>query len=178
MCVQSQINVKINGSFKREPKVIYFCGLMEQFREKIETYGSFYEKQGFSPVASRIMIYLFLHPEGEATFDELLRYFGVSKSAVSNGLRVLLHMEVITERTLEGGRKRYFRAAVGHMFSPGIAIKAYRESRLIFEDIRALRGKEDAIAGELLKVTSFIKILETEYADLYEKMLKGLLENK
>ncbi len=52
---------------------------MEQFRAKIEEHGNYYEKQGFSPVASRIMIYLMLHPDGEATFEDIVSYFNVSK---------------------------------------------------------------------------------------------------
>jgi len=147
---------------------------MEQFREKIETYGNYYEKQGFSPVASRIMIYLFLHPEGEATFDEIVQYFQVSKSAVSNALKLLAAMDIIQEKTKAGARKRYFKATMERFFDPETVIRSYRESRLIFEDIRKLRKKKDALSDEILKVTSFIKILETEYPRLYDEMMKKI----
>jgi DNA-binding transcriptional regulator GbsR (MarR family) len=145
---------------------------MEQFRDKIEEHGNFYEKQGFSPVASRVMIYLFLHPEGEATFDEMVQYFKVSKSAVSNALKVLSAMDVVQEKTKAGARKRFFKVTPDRFFAPEKVIKSYRECRLIFEDIRKLRKKKDAISDELLTITSFIKILETEYPKLYEEMLK------
>jgi len=144
---------------------------MEQFRAKIEEHGNYYEKQGFSPVASRVMIYLFLHPEGEATFDELVQYFGVSKSAVSNALKILSVMEVVREKTKSGARKRYFRATPDRFVSPALVVKSYHESRLIFEDIRRLRKKKDALSEELKQVADFIKVMEAEYPRLYEKVL-------
>lgn len=155
-----------------------FAGIMEQYREKIETYGNLYEKQGFSPVASRLMIYMFLHPDGEATFDEMVQYFKVSKSAISNAIKVLSVMGVITVKTKAGGRKRYFKATLEKMFAPEFAIKAYRDARLMFEDIRKTRKKKDDVSAELLKVSSFIRLLEVEYSRLYEEMLKGLLPEK
>lgn len=151
---------------------------MEQFREIIETYGNFYEKQGFSPVASRLLVYLFLHPEGEATFDEMVQYFKVSKSAISNAIKILSLMEAVAEKTKAGGRKRYFSATVEKMFSPQYAIKAYKDARLMFEHLRKLRKKKDGISDELLKTATFIKLLESEYARLYEEMLKELKTTK
>jgi DNA-binding transcriptional regulator GbsR (MarR family) len=151
---------------------------MEQFREKIETYGNFYEKQGFSPVASRLLVYLFLHPDGEATFDEMVQYFHVSKSAISNALKILSAMEAVSEKTKAGGRKRYFRTTIEKMFSPENAIKGYKDARLMFDDLRKLRKKKDDISDELLKASSFIKLLESEYARLYEAMLKELNAGK
>lgn len=145
---------------------------MEQFRDKIEEHGNYYEKQGFSPVASRVMIYLFLHPEGEATFDEMVQYFKVSKSAISNALKVLSVMEVVQEKTKAGARKRFFKVTPERFFAPDTVVKAYRDCRLIFEDIRKLRKKKDPISDDLLRITGFIKILETEYPKLYEEMLK------
>jgi DNA-binding transcriptional regulator GbsR (MarR family) len=147
---------------------------MEQFRDKIEEYGNYYEKQGFSPVASRTMIYLFLHPDGEATFEEIVQYFGVSKSAVSNALKLLSVMEIVQEKTKSGARKRYFKVTPEQFFKPEVMVKQYRESRIIFEDIRKLRKKKDVISEEIHKITSFIKILETEYPRLYEEMLKQI----
>lgn len=146
---------------------------MEQFRSKIEEHGNYYEKQGFSPVASRIMIYLFLHPEGEATFDEIVQYFSVSKSAVSNALKVLSAMEIITEKTKSGARKRYFKASLERFFVPASVIKSYKENRLIFEDIYKLRKKKDQMSEELQLVAAFIKVLEKEYPRIYDQVLKA-----
>lgn len=145
---------------------------MEQYREKIEEYGHYYEKQGFSPVASRVMGYLFLHPDGEATFDELVHYFGVSKSAISGAIKVLSAMEVVSEKTKAGGRKRYFKATLERLVSPEHAIKKYRETRLILEDIRKLRKKKDPLTEELQRTITFFKVLEKEYPKLYERVVK------
>lgn len=145
---------------------------MEQYRKKIEEYGHYYEKQGFSPVASRVMSYLFLHPEGEATFEELVQYFGVSKSAISGAIKILSAMEVITEKTKSGARKRYFQATLERLFSPETAVKKYRETRLILEDIRKLRKKKDEFSESLTRTITFFKVLEKEYPKVYEQLKK------
>jgi len=155
-----------------ENQKYYTFAPMEQFREKIEEHGNYYEKQGFSPVASRIMIYLFLHPDGEATFDEMVQYFGVSKSAVSNALKLLSTAEIIQEKTKAGARKRYFKVTPARFFAPEAMVKSHKENRLIFEDLRKLRKKKDQLSDDLLKLTTFIKIIETEYPRLYEEMMK------
>lgn len=151
---------------------------MEQFRAKIEEHGNYYEKQGFSPVASRVMIYLFLHPEGEATFDEIVQYFGVSKSAVSNALKVLLAMEIVSEKTKSGARKRYFQVTLERLFAPDYVIRSYRDNRLIFEDIMRLRKKKDSISEGLQLISGFIKELEKEYPKLYERVVKAKGKSK
>lgn len=146
---------------------------MEQFREKIEEHGNYYERQGFSPVAARLMIYLFLHPDGEATFDDMVLYFGVSKSAVSNALKVLSAMEIITEKTKGGSRKRYFKATLERLFAPEAIIKQYRESRMILEDISKLRKKKDALAIELQTASEFMSAMEQAYPKLYDQVIKA-----
>jgi DNA-binding transcriptional regulator GbsR (MarR family) len=144
---------------------------MEQYREQIERYSNYYEKQGFSPVAARVMIYLFLHPEGEATFDEIQAYFNVSKSAVSNALRLLSAMQIVTERTKSGERKRYFKASLQVLFSPEAVIKNYRDTRHIIEEILVLRNKQDTASQQLEDIVSLIKVIETEFPKLYKKAL-------
>jgi DNA-binding transcriptional regulator GbsR (MarR family) len=146
---------------------------MEQFREKIEQYGSYYEKQGFSPVASRIMIYLLLLPREDATFDDIVQYFGVSKSAVSNALKVLLATNLVSEKTKAGARKRYFRISLDHAFSAETAVKSYRETRMILEDISKLKYGKAHKANDLSPIIDFIKLLEEEYPKMYEKARKS-----
>ncbi|WP_118972119.1 GbsR/MarR family transcriptional regulator [Taibaiella koreensis] len=145
---------------------------MEQYREKIEEYGHYYEKQGFSPVASRVMGYLFLHPEGEATFEELVQYFGVSKSAISGAIKILSAMEIITEKTKSGARKRYFKVTLERMFAPETVVKKYRETRLILEDIRKLRKKKDEFAENLAYTIAFLKALENEFPRIHAQLKK------
>lgn len=151
---------------------------MEKFREKIEQYSNYYEKHGFSPVASRVMLYLFLHHEGEATFEEIIQYFGVSKSAISNALKLLSAMEIVSERTKAGTRKRYFKASLNIIFSPASVVKSYSETRLILEDIKKLRQKKDQAAEDLSDIIAFIKILETEYPEIYNRIQKERQKKK
>lgn len=81
---------------------------MEKYRIKIEELSSILEKKNFSPVAARIILYLLIHPENEATFEELNNYYKVSKSAISNALKMLENSMLIESKTKEGARKRYF----------------------------------------------------------------------
>lgn len=145
---------------------------MEQFKAKIEEHGNYYEKQGFSPVASRIMIYLILHPDGEATFDDMVSFFGVSKSAVSNALKLLSATKIVTEITKSGARKRYFSSNFKEVFSTEWAVKGYRETRMILEDIKKVRRKKDKLSEDLGGIIDFIKLLEVEYPKIYEKAKK------
>ncbi len=144
---------------------------MEQFRSKIETFGNYYEQKGFPPVASRIMIYLLLSPETETTFDELLDYFKVSKSAVSNALKLLSMMEIVTEKTKSGARKRYFSINLHHIFSVETALKSYRETRQILEEISDLRSKkQNEVTAELNDTIAFLKKIESIYPELYKEV--------
>ncbi len=143
---------------------------MELYRDKIEEYGNYYEKQGFPPVASRVLIYLLLREEAEATFEDIVDYFNVSKSAVSNALKLLTLMEIISERTKAGARKRYFRIRLGHLFSPEKLVKSYQDTRLILEDIRQLRMRNDDFSGEIDEIVTIMKVLEQEYPRIYERI--------
>lgn len=145
-----------------------FAPVMEKFREKIEKFGYLFEKHGMTPVASRIVFYLFLHPDGEATFEELVQYFRVSKSAVSNALKMLQLMEMIAVKTKSGVRKRYFTARLDYYFAPETVLKSYREMRLVLEELVALRRK-DSVSDKLENIAGLIGMLEQEYPQLYTK---------
>ncbi len=151
---------------------------MEQYRGKIEEYGNRYEQQGFPPVAARILIYLLLCAEGEATFEELVEYFGVSKSAVSNALKLLKLMEIITERTKSGARRRYFSAKISHLFSPEKIAKHYHDLRVMLEDIYQARDHQDRFSQEMEEIVSIIKVLEVEYPALYKRIKKKVGDEK
>lgn len=63
--------------------------LNEKKLELIERIGVFHERRGMQPLMGRILGLLLVLDEAEATFDEIIEYLNVSKSAVSNALNIL-----------------------------------------------------------------------------------------
>jgi len=82
---------------------------LEQQRELIETIGRYLEKQGYQPVAGRILGLLMVMDKEEYTFDEIVCEMQISKSSASNALKNLELRDAIEYVTYPGDRKRYFR---------------------------------------------------------------------
>jgi len=77
--------------------------------ELVENIGIVYEKAGHTPMAGRIVGVLFLSEPPYKSFDELVVELSASKSAISNGLNLLLAMGLVEYETFSGDRKRYFK---------------------------------------------------------------------
>lgn len=78
-------------------------------KELVEQIGRHFDKEGFQPIAGRILGLLMVMDKEQYTFDEIVEELKISKSSASNALRNLEirgHIEYIT---LPGDRKRYFR---------------------------------------------------------------------
>lgn len=82
--------------------------LTENKIELIERIGVFHEQRGMQPLMGRIFGLLLVLDEAEATFDEIVDYLNVSKSAVSNALNILQLQGHVAYKTKPGERKRYF----------------------------------------------------------------------
>ncbi len=142
---------------------------MEQFRDKIEQHAGTMEKLGLTPVSARVYIYLLFAPAQEGSFEELVDYFKVSKSAVSNALKYLNLTNLITARTRHGKRKRYFAIDLEKMLSVNMALSRLKLMEDMLTDISKLRKKKDAFANELKHVSGFLNMLAVEYPALLEK---------
>lgn len=77
-------------------------------KELVEMAGRFYDKKGFQPIAGRIMGLLTVMDKEQYTFDEIVEELSVSKSSVSNALKILEMADSIEYITVPGDRKRYF----------------------------------------------------------------------
>jgi DNA-binding transcriptional regulator GbsR (MarR family) len=86
--------------------------LSEKKLELIERIGVFHEKRGVQPLMGRIMGLLLVLEEAEATFEEIVDYLSVSKSAVSNALNVLQLQGHVAYKTKHGDRKRFFHLTI------------------------------------------------------------------
>jgi len=77
-------------------------------KELVETMGRVYEKEGFQPIAGRILGLLIIMDKEQFTFDEIVEELQISKGSASNALRILEIREFIEYITKPGDRKRYF----------------------------------------------------------------------
>lgn len=77
-------------------------------RKLIEVIGRSYEKEGYQPIAGRIMGLLMVMDKERYTFDEITEELNISKSSASNVLRNLEIRGVIEYITIPGDRKRYY----------------------------------------------------------------------
>lgn len=126
------------------------------------------EKVGFSPVASRLYLFLLFAKQNEATFDELIDYFRVSKSAVSNGLKFLQTVHLVLPVTKNGQRKRYFKVDLEGNTGISHALSRLNEMKGMLEDIaktKGISGKKD----DLSKLIVYYEMMIEEYPTILEK---------
>jgi len=81
---------------------------LKKQKELIEEIGIYYDKEGFQPIAGRILGLLMVMDKERFTFDEIVEELQISKSSASNTLRNLQMRGDIEYITLPGERKRYF----------------------------------------------------------------------
>lgn len=80
----------------------------KRVRETIEETGKVFEKFGLTPMQGRIVAYFTVSDPPEKSFDDLVNYFGASKSSISNSLNYLLQNKILDYKTYASDRKRYF----------------------------------------------------------------------
>ena len=78
-------------------------------KELVEAMGRVYDKEGFQPIAGRILGLLTIMDKEQFTFDEIVEELQISKSSASNALHMLEIRDIIEYVTKSGDRKRYFR---------------------------------------------------------------------
>lgn len=100
-------------------------------KELVERIGRHYDKEGFQPIAGRILGLLMVMDKELYTFDEIVEELQISKSSASNTLRNLEIRGVIEYITQPGDRRRYFR------------IKRMEKLRLIDDFKTKMEGMHD-----------------------------------
>jgi len=109
-------------------------------KELIETIGRNLEKQGFPPVAGRILGMLMVMDKEEYTFDEIVDEMRISKSTASNALRNLELRGTIDYVTYPGNRKRYFRISFSDINMVVDEIKKrFETSSIILDQVISLK---------------------------------------
>lgn len=151
---------------------------MEKFREKIEEHANTMEELGLSPVPARIYVYLLCCDPPGATFEEMVSYFSVSKSAVSNALKMLQTAGVADSRTYGGKRRRYFFLDFDKTFSESFMTSRYRKMKGILDDIKLLRNKDDQFGMGLEHAALLYKMLLVEMPIILERWKRTIEMSK
>jgi len=142
-------------------------------KELVETMGRVYEKEGFQPIAGRILGLLIIMDKVQFTFDEIVEELQISKSSASNALRLLEIREFIEYITRPGDRKRYFQlrkldkfALVDeHLFK----LKSARDYLQAVMELKANKDSENA-----LFINNVVDILNF-FLDKFEEFKKEYL---
>lgn len=142
---------------------------MEQNRERIEQHSGLLEHMGLTPVAARVFVYLLLQGSEGAVFEDLVDYFKVSKSAVSNALKMLTTSGMAGFRTVGGKRRRFFYVNMRSLFNEKEMISRYQQFFGILEDVRKARDVQDQFDKELGEIAVLYKMLLIEFPIILER---------
>ncbi len=124
---------------------------------------------GLTPVAARIFTYLLLTGKEGAIFEDLVAYFKVSKSAVSNALKMLTASGMAGYRTVGGKRRRFFYVNMRSMFNETEMTARYQQFFTILDDVRKARGVQDEFDKELGEIAVLYRMLLVEFPIILER---------
>ena len=142
---------------------------MEEHRERIEKHSGHLEHMGLTPVAARVFTYLLLTGKEGAVFEDLVGYFKVSKSAVSNALKMLTASGMASFRTVGGKRRRFFFVNMRSLFNEKEMTLRYQQFFSILDDVRKARGVQDQFDKELGEIAILYKMLLVEFPIILER---------
>jgi len=83
----------------------------------VESLGIIYDKEGFQPIAGRVLGLLTIMDKEQFTFDEIVEELHINKSSASNALRMLEIQDIVEYITKPGDRQRYFQIKKKDKFS-------------------------------------------------------------
>lgn len=143
---------------------------IQKQREIIETIGRYFDREGFQPIAGRILGLLMVMDKEQFTFDEIVEELQISKSSASNALRNLEIRGQVEYITISGDRKRYFRLKRQDAFA---MIKQFEEKMRmmidLLEKIISLKADPDCPNCEIYKTLIGINGYILEKLEEYKK---------
>lgn len=148
-------------------------------KELVEQIGVVVEKAGFQPAVGRVLACLLVSDPPYKTFDEIQRYLGISKSAVSNALNGLMSRDMVDYITMHGDRKRYFRLASLGMISQmkkRIGLHSAMP-QLLRAIVKARSNKYPEFNKTLLEASEFLSFMEKEINTAIEKWERMNVKN-
>ncbi len=160
-------------------RIFCFADPMEKFNVKlsaaqkdlIEKLGITYENTGMSAVSARILALLLVADDPDLSFDQLRSTLGISKSATSNSLTLLINTGKIEQVTKLGERKRYFRNRVAHWKED--MKKKNEQTTFLIEILKQVLKQRPRSTTEfntnLKELIHFVEFIQKELPLLYKK---------
>lgn len=139
----------------------------------VEELGLYFDKQGFQPIAGRILGLLMVMDKERYTFDEITEELDISKSSASVALKNLELRGNIEYITLPGDRKRYFRIKTMDPFAliEDFSAKLFQFQQM-HEKVLALKAdpqsRNSVFIAELNRMIEFFLSHIGELKDLYK----------
>lgn len=145
--------------------------LTQDQKQLIEKVGVVHEQQGLQPAAGRIMALLLVSPDTELSFDQIRGTLGLSKSAASNSINMLLSIGKLDYITKPGDRKRYFRNKIARWKDDvkGNLERMNVVASMLEEVLRQRPGHTTEFNQNMKEVIDFIHFLNQHLPDLYRK---------
>lgn len=137
----------------------------------VEKVGVFFEQNGYSPVAGRILGYLMTADDRGRSFYEIHQFVKASKSSVSTALTRLIETGIVRYLTISGDRKRYFfidtKPWITHTKSRAEFFVLF--ASLVGECIALREDKDSSFTKGLVHLEKFHHYLAEEFPKLIEK---------
>jgi len=145
-------------------------------KELVEQAGRFYDKKGLQPIAGRIIGLLTVMDKEHFTFDEIVEELQVSKSSVSNAIKILEVTDAIEYTTVPGDRKRYFQLKKKERFA---LIDEHRNMLTTSRDYlkQVLELKVSRQSENSVFIKSLIEMLDF-FLDRFEELKKEFIKKE
>ena len=147
---------------------------IEKQRLLIEEIGKNFDKEGFQPIAGRILGLLMVMDKEQYTFEEIVAELEISKSSASVALKNLELRGNVEYITIPGDRKRYFRMrtlepfALIDDFTKKMAGFKHMQSQIL--ELKADPNSRNSIFfRDLSRMIDFVLSHMDELKDRYEK---------
>lgn len=145
-------------------------------KELVEQAGRIYYKKGLQPIAGRIIGLLTVMDKEQYTFDEIVEELKVSKSSVSNALKMLELSDSIEYITLPGDRKRYFQLKKRDRFAlVDEHRKMFTLSRDYLKEVLDVKANKQSESSVFIK--NLIEMLDF-YLEKFEELKKEFQQNE
>ena len=144
-------------------------------KELVEKIGRHFDREGFQPIAGRILGMLMIMDKEQYTFDEITEELQISKASASNALRNLEIRGDIEYITLPGDRKRYFQLKRQNAFAIIEDVeKKMRAAKELFTEIVNLKADKNSNNARFLSdLIAMVDILLSRLEDMREEFLKN-----
>ncbi len=143
----------------------------QRLKELVEKIGVVIEKAGFQPAVGRVLGCLMVSDPPQRTFEEIHEYLGISRSAVSNALNILMAREIVDYFTIPGDRRRYFRLSLSGWLGQVKRQMNFHSAtpQLLREVLAARSNRHPEFNRGLKEAIEFFSFMEKERSAALEK---------